>query len=59
VKAANNDPTLFHSLVTDGINRKIIPAQHFAQLDQQLGQSGCPSTLLCEITARLTRIVGR
>jgi hypothetical protein len=39
VKAANNDPTLFHSLLTDAINRKIIQPSHYAPIDQQLQAS--------------------
>lgn len=39
VKAANNDPTLFHTLLTDAINRKIIQPAHYAPLDQMLQQS--------------------
>jgi hypothetical protein len=39
VQAAKNDPALFHSLLTDAINRKIIDQSHFAPLDQQLQQA--------------------
>jgi hypothetical protein len=39
VQAAKNDPALFHSLLTDAINRKIIDQTHFAPLDQQLQQA--------------------
>jgi hypothetical protein len=39
VKAANNDPHLFHTLLTDAMNQKIISPSHFAPFDQQLSQS--------------------
>lgn len=39
VKAANNDPSLFHSLLTDAVNRRIINPQHFAPFDQAIGQA--------------------
>lgn len=39
VKAANNDPTLFHALLTDAIQRKIIQPSHYAPLDQMLQQA--------------------
>ncbi len=39
VQAAKNDPTLFHSLLTDAINRKILQPAHYAPMDQALQQS--------------------
>jgi hypothetical protein len=39
VQAARNDPALFHSLVTDAMNRKIINQSHFAPLDKMITDS--------------------
>ena len=39
VQAANNDPALFHTALTDLINRGILEPGHYAPLDQMLQQS--------------------
>lgn len=55
VQAAKNDPTLFHTLLTDAINQKIISAQHYAPLDQMLQQA-----LAADPTgAQATALVGK